>query len=100
MATIQTAFWRVDGGGPVAISSHAIEFEEHLEDMIVAEPDLLGPDRLLVIDRQVLTSHGKRLDLLAIDDQALLHAIELKRDQTPREVVAQALDYGYGGSEP
>ena len=95
MATIQTAFWRMDGGGPVAISSHAIEFEEHLEDMIVAEPDLLGPDRLLVIDRQVLTSHGRRLDLLAIDDQALLHAIELKRDQTPREVVAQALDYGW-----
>ena len=40
-------------------------------------------------------SHGKRLDLLAIDDQALLHAIELKRDQTPREVVAQALEYGW-----
>lgn len=95
MATMQTAFWRVDGAGPVAISSQAIEFEERLEDMIVTEPKLLGPERLLIIDRQVLTSHGKRLDLLTIDDQALLPAIELKRDQTPREVVAQALDYGW-----
>jgi hypothetical protein len=37
---------------------------------------------------------GKFVDLLALDPQGDLYVIELKRDRTPREVVAQALDYG------
>lgn len=49
----------------------------------------------MLIDRQVATSHGKSLDILAIDDEARLHAIELKRGRTPRDVVAQVLDYGW-----
>jgi Phage integrase family len=43
---------------------------------------------------QVPTRWGKFIDLLALDPQGDLYAIELKRDRTPREVVAQALDYG------
>jgi len=35
------------------------------------------------------------VDLLAIDGQGVVYVIELKKDRTPREVVAQALDYGY-----
>ena len=50
--------------------------------------------RLLVIGSEVLTPYGKRLDLLAIDADGNLHVLELKRDKTPREVVAQVLDYG------
>ena len=41
-----------------------------------------------------MTDFGKRIDLLAIDSQGELYAIELKRDRTPREIVAQLLDYG------
>ena len=40
------------------------------------------------------TSHGGFVDLLAIDAEGSLHLLELKRDKTPREVIAQALDYG------
>ncbi len=54
---------------------------------------MLGLD-LMVIGRQVVTAYGKKIDLLAIDREGSLYAIELKRDKTPREVVAQALDYG------
>jgi hypothetical protein len=54
---------------------------------------VLGLD-VLVIGRQVMTAYGKKIDLLGIDDEGDLHVIELKRDRTPREVVAQALDYG------
>jgi RecB family endonuclease NucS len=43
----------------------------------------------MVIGRQVPTSYGKRIDLLAIDAGGDLHAIELKRDRTPREVSIQ-----------
>jgi hypothetical protein len=42
-----------------------------------------------------MTDFGKRIDLIAIDGQGDLHVIELKRDRTPREVVAQALEYGF-----
>ena len=36
---------------------------------------------------------GGRIDLLAVAPDGSLVLIELKRDRTPREVVAQALDY-------
>ncbi|MFC1755719.1 DUF91 domain-containing protein, partial [Thermoproteota archaeon] len=49
--------------------------------------------RWLLIGRNVLTAHNKYIDLLAIDENGNLIIIELKRDKTPREVVAQALDY-------
>ncbi|MEI2826214.1 MAG: hypothetical protein V9F04_07290 [Dermatophilaceae bacterium] len=54
---------------------------------------MLG-ERLLVIGRQVRTPHGKFIDLLAMDGEGNLHVLELKRDKTPRDVVAQVLDYG------
>ena len=43
--------------------------------------------------RQEITSQGGRVDLLAIAPDASLVLIELKRSRTPREIVAQALDY-------
>lgn len=36
---------------------------------------------------------GGILDLLAVDEEANLVIVELKRDRTPRDVVAQTLDY-------
>lgn len=93
--SLQTSMWRVEGAKPVPVLASPMDLEARLENLIVADPDLLGPDQLLIVDRQVLTSHGKYLDILAIDEEARLHAIELKRDKTPRDVVAQVLDYGW-----
>jgi RecB family endonuclease NucS len=31
--------------------------------------------------------------VLGLDSEGVLHILELKRDRTPRDVVAQALDY-------
>jgi len=67
--------------------------EERLEDLIEAEPSILGQP-LLLIGRQVITAHGKRVDLLAMDGEGALHVLELKKDKTPRDVIAQVLDYG------
>ncbi|HEX3446497.1 MAG TPA: hypothetical protein VHS80_17415 [Chthoniobacterales bacterium] len=39
------------------------------------------------------TGRGGRIDLLGIAPDGALVLIELKRSRTPREVVAQALDY-------
>ena len=48
----------------------------------------------MLLRRQVVTDFGARIDLLAIDEEGTLYVIELKRGRTPREVVAQVLDYG------
>jgi hypothetical protein len=61
--------------------------------MIEADPTILGTP-LMLIGRQVPTDYGKFIDLLAVDDEGAVHVLELKRDRTPREVVAQVLDYG------
>lgn len=47
----------------------------------------------MIIGRQVPTDHGKFIDLLALDATGALIIIELKKDRTPREIVAQVLDY-------
>jgi hypothetical protein len=48
---------------------------------------------LLIIGEQVETASGGRIDLLCMDRSGNLVIVELKRDKTPREVTAQALDY-------
>jgi hypothetical protein len=60
--------------------------------MIVADPRVLS-DEWMLIGRQEDTGFGGRIDLLAIAPDASLVLIELKRNRTPRDVVAQALDY-------
>jgi len=55
-------------------------------------PGLLGLD-VAIIGRQVQTKSGGFIDILAIDREGDLTIVELKRDRTPREVVAQVLDY-------
>jgi hypothetical protein len=84
--------WRVQGKDLQEVNSAALNDEHRLEDWVVKAPAILGID-LLLIGRQVTTAHQGRIDLLAIDDEANLVVLELKRDKTPREIVAQALDY-------
>jgi len=90
---LEVGLWRVDGGKPVKLTATGVPLESQLEAMIEADPGILGTP-LLLIGRQVPTDYGKFIDLLAVDDEGALHVLELKRDRTPREVVAQLLDYG------
>ncbi len=59
---------------------------------MAADPALLGLDAI-IIGRQVPTAHRNFIDLLALDRSGGIIIIELKRDRTPRDVVAQTLDY-------
>ena len=85
------SIWQI-GQEPQELRPAQMETEQLLEDMIVAAPGILSDD-WMIIGRQAPTTSGKRIDLLAIAPDASLVLIELKRERTAREVVAQALDY-------
>lgn len=88
---IQHAIWQV-GQQPAPLINSKLASEALLEDMIARDPRILSPEWML-IGRQEVTSFGGRIDLLAIAPDGSLVLVELKRDRTPREIVAQALDY-------
>lgn len=90
---IEIGIWRIDGD-VARVSSSALADEKRLEDVIEQDVSILGLDLLLILGRQVETAYGKKIDLLAIDAEGILYVIELKKDKTPREIVAQLLDYG------
>ncbi len=72
-----------------------VEQEEAvLENWLESNPDGIVEDgNLLVIGRQVSTNFGSVIDLLALDRRGDVVVIELKRDRTPRDTIAQALEY-------
>lgn len=88
---IQHAIWQV-GSTPTQLVGSRLASEQLLEDMIVRDPRILSAEWML-IGRQEITAHGGRIDLLAIAPDGSLVLVELKRDRTPREIVAQSLDY-------
>lgn len=87
---IRNVIWTV-GDKPTSLSEDRLPSERLLEDMIITEPSILS-DEWMLIGRQERTISG-RLDLLAIAPDGALILIELKRERTERETVAQAIDY-------
>ena len=91
MAT-RMSLWRLnDDGTATAIDDKPLATEEQIEAAIASDPTLLGID-VLIIGRQTQTPSGP-LDLLALDSEGQPVVIENKRDKTPREVLAQTIDY-------
>jgi hypothetical protein len=89
---LEIGVWRIDNGlKPVDFVP--LDIESRLEDILDENVSIASPN-WLVIGRQVRTDYGLFIDLLAIDRDANLVVIELKRDKTYRDIVAQVLDYG------
>jgi hypothetical protein len=89
---LQVQLWRIENDKVKPLSPSVLENETRLENWIEQDPSLLGED-LLIIGRQVRTDFGGYIDLLAISSSGEIVILELKRDMTPRDVVAQGLDY-------
>ena len=88
---IKQSIWRI-GQKPTPLIPSKLENEELLEEMIESDASILE-DEWLLIGRQVVTKYKKEIDLLAIAPDSSLVIIELKKSKTPRDVVAQAIDY-------
>lgn len=89
---IEVGIWRL-GDKVERVEFSPMEAESRLEQVLAEDISIIDPN-LLLIGRQVPTAYGKFIDLLAMDADGNLVIIELKRNRTPREVVAQVLDYG------
>lgn len=93
--SVEVAIWRIEENvKPKPIPFGGMDNEALLQRIIADDISIVDPD-LMVIGREVTTAYGGRIDILAMDASGDLVVVELKRDKTPREVVAQALDYGY-----
>ena len=88
---IEIAIWKL-GSEPERVAFSTIESEARLEEVLVKDVTMVSPD-LMFLGSQVSTDYGKFIDVLAMDQEGNVHVIELKRDRTPRDVVAQLLDY-------
>lgn len=83
--------WKIDNNKASEVVEHVVD-EQIVQEILCAKIEILNEGWFL-IGRNVLTAHNKYIDLLAIDGNGNLIIIELKRDKTPRDVVAQAIDY-------
>lgn len=88
---IEVGIWRL-GDKPDKVTMSTIDSELRLENALSQDLSILS-DQLMLIGRQITTSYGKFIDMLAMDMSGNLSIIELKKSRTPREVVAQLLDY-------
>ena len=87
---ISQVIWSLED--KVQLQPAELTSEKELEDLLAEHIEILNPDWLLV-GRQVRTVAGKYIDLLCMDHDGDLVVVELKKDLTPREVTAQAIDY-------
>ncbi len=90
--SVEMAIWKMVDGRLERLPFGELERESHLEDVLVDDPSMIGLD-ILVVGRQVVTPYRGRIDLLGVDESGNVHVVELKRHHTPRDVVAQTLEY-------
>lgn len=88
---IQQSLWRLTSVAQ-KLQPARLNSEKQLEDFIVDNPEMLDPNWML-IGRQVQTDFKGIIDLLALQPDGTPVVIELKREKTSREVLAQTLDY-------
>jgi hypothetical protein len=88
----QIKLWKIESDGVMKISKKPLDYEHRLEKWLIEDISILSPN-LAVIGSQILTPYGKKIDILAMNSAGELIIIELKRDKTYREIIAQVLDY-------
>lgn len=90
--------YRIDSGEKfVEYAQHDFtleNLEKTLQSWLIANPDAILEDSgMLVLGAEVTTNLGTYIDLLGLDRDGDVVVVELKRDETPRTTLAQALEY-------
>lgn len=71
-----------------------VQYEENLEQRLTkTQAATIGGVEILYLGRQGTTEHGKQYDIVGVDEDGNLVVVESKKGETPRGVIAQALDY-------
>ena len=89
---LELLVWRIDDGIE-KMQFAPLDLEARLQDILVRDITIADPN-LMVIGQEVPTAFDNRVDILAINRDGNIIVLELKRDKTPRDIVAQVLDYG------
>jgi len=82
----------------ISLAAAGLREREHLQEWVLANPDILGPDVLVVTSEfdRWMSKDGKepdRLDILGLGPDGRLVVAELKRDRAPDYVTTQAINY-------
>jgi len=86
--------YRIEPDNMTRISEQDLNEEEQLENRLVrTEAAQIGDVELLYVGRQGTVETGGIFDILAIDELGNTVIVELKRDEAPRSVITQALEY-------
>ena len=76
------------------LTEQELSSEKRLEEYLIrAEGAQIGGVDVLYIAQQESPGEGGVFDIIGVDDQGDLVIIELKRGRSPRDIVAQALEY-------
>ena len=86
---------------PISLAEAGLREREHLQEWVLANPEIVGDDVLIVtleFDRWLPAARSAgtvrdRLDILGIDTGGTLVVAELKRDKAPDTVEMQAIKY-------
>ena len=95
----------LEDGITESIKAENIDYERYFESWLENNPSLLLDEEddattILWIGRQTSVSVGDRTkfpDLLGINSKGDLVIVELKKDKTPRDIIAQILEYASWG---
>lgn len=86
----------------VEASKTNLDLESHLEGWLARSPWAIAQEPVLVIGRQANARNKDTTifpDLLGLDKEGNIVIVELKKGKTPREVVAQLLEYAAWANE-
>jgi len=87
-----TTLYHAKNGQLISVKRTRLANEDQLQAWIAANPRLIGLE-ILVLGREISTDFGGRIDVLGLDREGNTVVIECKRDRTPRDIIAQVLDY-------
>ncbi|WP_336361540.1 hypothetical protein [Haladaptatus sp. ZSTT2] len=86
--------YRIDDENLSQLEEQELPTEKKLEEYLIrSDGAQIGGVNVLYIGQQGSPGEGGIFDILGVDEQGDIVIIELKRERTPRDIVAQALEY-------